>query len=218
METEGSEPPPAYPVRQQQPFPQQQYGQAQPDAQYHQGQQYPGQQYPGQQYPGQQPYGQQQYAPQPAPTTVIVVNQPPPVPHDYSFPGKCSSIDLIIGAIANLLCWIIFGAIHHIWDGTEWFAAFIFYMIAGVLGAVGSFRKQSHPGIAIGTIVMSVFSLVVAFVQLIREFVVVATKDIGISWPFIIMGVVGLVAFMASIILIVVASQAVCACCKQRQQ
>jgi hypothetical protein len=161
----GSDLPPAYPARQ--PYQQQQYGQPLPDAQYQQGpQQGP---YPGQQ-PPQQPYGQQQYAPQPAaPTTVVIVNQPPP-PQDYTFPnGKCTSVVLIICALGNLICFFAVGASFGLWGGTEWIAAFIFYGIAGVLGAIGSFNKQDAPGIPVGTIVMAVFSMIIAFVQVISS-------------------------------------------------
>jgi hypothetical protein len=93
------------------------------------------------------------------------MNQPP-VQQEFRFPnGRCPSVILLIAAIANLVCFIAVGARTGIWVGTEWPGAIIFYGIAGILGALGSFNSQRHPGIAIGTIVMSVFSLAMAFSQ-----------------------------------------------------
>ncbi|XP_064645445.1 uncharacterized protein LOC135498875 isoform X1 [Lineus longissimus] len=234
MDNKGADLSPAYPETQQQPqgqypqwqgqYPQQQGQYPQQQGQYPQHQaQYPQQQaqYPQQQgqYPQQQgQYGGRQQVYVMQPVVPVIVSQRPVV-QEFIFPkGKVPSIILLVCAIANFLCYIVVGALSGVWDGTAWLPGFFFYGIAGILGSIGSFATQRHQGIAIGTIVMATFSMIVSFSEIILEVSAVAVYSIQYAWPNLIMLLFGLAAFSCSIALVVIASQVACDCCRPRRQ
>ncbi|XP_064639968.1 uncharacterized protein LOC135495369 [Lineus longissimus] len=168
-------------------------------------------------YPSPQPYGPQTGYGQPANTTAVVNQQPPPP--DYGFPdGKAPSIILILVAIFNLLYLIIVGAVSGIWaESALMIIPLIVHGVVGGLGIMGSFTAPRSSACAICCIIAAVISMIVAFWQVWQLSVETSlVGNINRTWPAVIRIVVELGAFSCSLAMIIIPSKKVC--CKQNPQ